>query len=129
LHRFVAEYAFFDSFDNEAFLAVLNWDDDTTDDGLCVGLRRFSRVKEAERRGQEESLVETQPLVEQCALDWKTKYLLLWTYCRAGMTMGQIAPWFGILSASTVSDVFYQWTNPLDDALLVGFQHLRNHHS
>jgi hypothetical protein len=40
LHRYVAEYTFFDSFDtNEAFLAVLNRDDDTTDDGLCVRLR------------------------------------------------------------------------------------------
>jgi hypothetical protein len=72
LHRFAAEYTFFDSFDtNEAFLAVLNWDDATTDNGLCVGLRRYSRVKEAERRGQEKSPVETQLRVEQRALDWR----------------------------------------------------------
>jgi hypothetical protein len=122
LHRFVAEYTFFDSFEtNEAFLAVVNWDDDKTDDGLCVGLRRYSRVKEAERRGEEESPVETQPRVEQRALEWKTEYLLFCTYCRAGMTMGQIAPLFGLLSASTVSDVVYQWANVLDDALSLWF--------
>jgi hypothetical protein len=34
---FVAEYTFFDSFGTyEAFLAVLDRDDDTTDGGLCV---------------------------------------------------------------------------------------------
>jgi hypothetical protein len=35
--------------------------------------------------------------------------------------MGQIAPLFGLLSTSTVSDVVYQWGNPLDDALSVSF--------
>jgi hypothetical protein len=35
--------------------------------------------------------------------------------------MGQIAPLFGLLSASTVSDVVYRWANPLDDALSVSF--------
>jgi hypothetical protein len=35
--------------------------------------------------------------------------------------MGQIAPLFGLLSASSVSDVVYQWANLIDDALSAWF--------
>jgi hypothetical protein len=121
LGKYVRDYTFFKTFEsNELFLLLLDYDDDNTGDGVAIGMRRYSKVKEAERKGEMAGPDMTAPRVYRRCLNWKTEYLVFSVYCRVGMTQRQIAGLFGV-SDTLVSDIIYQWANFLNDGLSTMF--------
>jgi len=87
LDGYAKDFTYFQMFEsNDEFLAVLNWDDKNTGDGLAVGMRCYGKVSKAERAGEKPAPNETKHSVSWRSLDWKTEYLVFSFYCLAGMT-------------------------------------------
>jgi hypothetical protein len=122
------QYTFFASYEqNVHFLNALNfWSPDADADheksGFVVSLRRYSKVKQDERRGvvkpfQKEA---RESSLSRHLLCWRTEYLCMSMYLRMDITQKQLAPLFGI-SDSTLSDLVYAWANVLKEYLSLLF--------